>query len=325
MNHNSIRDFLFSLEGAHSRSISEQLRRGIANKTARGGFVGRAPLGYYNVRSGYGASIEVDPTRAPLIREAFILASRGVAPRQVTLTTITAKGLRTRRGNSLALSDLLRILTNPIYKGSIRFGEVFVTGVHLPLVSGKQFQSAQRFLAQYSTGRQRAAKAGVQMGGSQATHDVEAILHLRNGNEIDRLGENGGSAPPRMDPTRYILYIRAPRSEQREGIAHASRQLTSLLGLARAQALNVVRIVDDTVGASRSCSRPAFSAMLEDIRQGTADGILCESMDRLTRNLPDAARILALFESGALKRIVTLRGFEHPTSGSTPNPQPNAR
>jgi len=108
-------------------------------------FIGRAPLGYRNVRTVKTTYIELDKVASPFVREAFKLASRGISLTRV-LAIITAKGLKTRTGRSLDPSALRKLLSNPVYSGVIRYGEALFPGTHPPLVSKDEFQRVQAWL-----------------------------------------------------------------------------------------------------------------------------------------------------------------------------------
>ena len=63
-------------------------------------------------------------------------------------TTLTAKalnhiGYRNRKGDLWDKRQIQRVLQNPVYIGQIRWNRQCYTGVHLPLVSEKQFKTAQ--------------------------------------------------------------------------------------------------------------------------------------------------------------------------------------
>jgi len=107
------------------------------------------------------------------------------------------------------------------------------------------------------------------------------------------------------DTNRHIVYARSNRGRGRQAEAQIKQHLALLLEMARAESLNVVQIVTEIGSASGRAERPAFTALLNHIRKGEADGILCISIDRLARSISDAGQIIALVDDGALKRIYT--------------------
>ena len=74
--------------------------QGMAEKAARGEYPGCAPLGYTNVKTNEGNTVEIDPTTAPLVREAFLLSAKGLSLRKI-VGLPTEKGLRSRNGGLL--------------------------------------------------------------------------------------------------------------------------------------------------------------------------------------------------------------------------------
>lgn len=106
------------------------------------------PLGYRKVRKDGIVLIEVDEEVAPLIREAFRLAALKLQPLRKVAGTLTANGLKSQHGTSLSATALWRILTNPFYCGTIRYGDQLIPGTHAPLVGRNEFEKAQAGLAE---------------------------------------------------------------------------------------------------------------------------------------------------------------------------------
>jgi len=110
------------------------IRAGIARKQAAGGISGPAPLGYMNKRIGNEAWVEIDPTAAPLVKEAFELMATGTHSLRTLLAHLTEKGMRSTRGKILNPGSLRWVLANPFYCGMVRAGEKLVLGKHKALV-----------------------------------------------------------------------------------------------------------------------------------------------------------------------------------------------
>ncbi|GAA2021716.1 recombinase family protein [Agromyces tropicus] len=137
------------------RMSGEDIRIKMAHKVERGGSVGRAKLGYLNVRKDYGGrlvnTIDVDPVRAPIIVWAF----EQYATNQFSVTqlqmmledqglTTRASGRRTAR--PLSSSQLAVILRDPYYTGVMRYKGRLYAGRHQPLISKELFLSVQAIL-----------------------------------------------------------------------------------------------------------------------------------------------------------------------------------
>ena len=89
------RNMLGAFNQFFSDSLSERTRYRMLAAVKEGRFLWPAPIGYINKTK----QLEVDPDRAPLVREAFELIASG---RHITadsvLNIVTALGLTTRKG-----------------------------------------------------------------------------------------------------------------------------------------------------------------------------------------------------------------------------------
>lgn len=137
------------------RMSGEDIRIKMAHKVERGGSVGRAKLGYLNVRKDFDGrlvnTIDVDPVRAPLIVWAF----EQYATNQFSITQLQMmledQGLTTRQSSKraakpLSSSQLAMILRDPYYTGVIRYKGKLHPGRHTPLISKELFLAVQKIL-----------------------------------------------------------------------------------------------------------------------------------------------------------------------------------
>lgn len=117
--------------------------RAAADRARAGNVVGRIPLGYLPSFDGEELLAVPDPERAPIIAEAFLLASAPRSSLRSVLEEVTAKGLRNHGGRPLGKSALHVILTNPFYAGVVRHkGEEF-PGRHEAVVGRALFDRVQ--------------------------------------------------------------------------------------------------------------------------------------------------------------------------------------
>lgn len=85
----------------------------MAKQAAKGCYVGCAPTGYRNVRSGASVRLEPDPVVGPLVAEAFRLGSERRSSIRQVLEELTPKGLVSPTDKPLGVSALAR---NPAEK-----------------------------------------------------------------------------------------------------------------------------------------------------------------------------------------------------------------
>jgi len=152
----SFNEFRSSADGA-------DIRYKMGEKAKRGGTLGRAPLGYCNVREIFDGreirTVSPDPERAPFVRQAFELYATGEYTLAALCDELTNRGLRTRPGRHAAgrLSDskLCSLLRDRYYLGIITYkGEEF-PGRHEPLVDPELFEAVQEVLASHKVAGER--------------------------------------------------------------------------------------------------------------------------------------------------------------------------
>ena len=150
----------------YSRNLANEVIKGMGEKARNGGTLGKAPLGYMNVRARDENGREVrtialDEERAPLIRLAFTeYATGNWTVRQLAdhLNTLglTIPPTPRRPAKSITATRLHEILRHPYYKGIVTFQGVEYPGKHEPLVDSQTWQTVQTILTSRRYGeRQR--------------------------------------------------------------------------------------------------------------------------------------------------------------------------
>jgi hypothetical protein len=153
---------LASIAEFYSANLGQEIRKGMDQKAAQGGWPVRAPFGYRNVRrEGLGrrgeSVLEPDP-QAPLVVWAFERYATGELSLAALTEALAEKSLRNRLGNPPGISVIHRMLRNPVYAGIVRWKGVEREGTHPPLVSRELFDKVQGVLDAHSTGGERSWK-----------------------------------------------------------------------------------------------------------------------------------------------------------------------
>jgi hypothetical protein len=125
-----------------------KVRKGRADRAARGLPNYRPPLGYKLVGKGKRQRVEVDEETAPFVREAFRLAAAGMPLRKI-LVNLTARGMRTERGNEMSPTALWKILRNPFYVGMIQHKGKLLSGDHQRMIEQRIFDLVQQGLSRH--------------------------------------------------------------------------------------------------------------------------------------------------------------------------------
>ncbi|MBX7135758.1 MAG: recombinase family protein [Fimbriimonadaceae bacterium] len=134
--------------------LRRNIRRGQAEKAARGWYPRKPPGGYLTNRDT--GEIEVDPERFPLLRRAWELMLTGAYPVPdlhaklegwgYTTRRLHRKSLTPRPGKMISRSNLYKLFDNRFYLGEFRFeGEVH-RGKHTPMVSQEEFAQVQEII-----------------------------------------------------------------------------------------------------------------------------------------------------------------------------------
>ncbi len=157
-----VEGILASIAEFYSANLGQEIRKGMDQKAAQGGWPVRAPFGYVNVRrDGPGrrgeSVLEPDP-QAPLVVWAFERYATGELSLEALTGALAGKGLRNRLGTPPGKSAVHRMLRNPVYAGVVRWKGVEREGSHPPLINRELFAKVQSILDAHSTGGERSWK-----------------------------------------------------------------------------------------------------------------------------------------------------------------------
>ena len=155
-----------SIAEFYSRNLANEVIKGMGEKARNGGTLGKAPLGYINVRARDEngrevRTVELDQQRAPLLRLAFTEYATGNWTVRQLADHLNTLGLSIpptprRPAKPITATRLHEILRHPYYKGIVTFQGVEYAGKHEPLVDSQTWQTVQTILASRRYGeRQR--------------------------------------------------------------------------------------------------------------------------------------------------------------------------
>jgi site-specific DNA recombinase len=145
----------------YSRNLATEVIKGMTQKAAGGGTIGKAPIGYLSVRvrDEFGRevrTVELGPDRAPLIEWAFKAYASGDWTVSQLHDELTSRGLTSlptpkHPSKPLAVSSVHRLLTNPYYKGDVIYRGVSYKGAHDPLVPAEVWYQVQSVLTAHKS------------------------------------------------------------------------------------------------------------------------------------------------------------------------------
>ena len=145
-----------SIAEFYSRNLANEVIKGSVQKAKTGGTIGKAPLGYRNVRriqNGHEVrTVDIDPVRGPLMKWAFETYATGAWSVRRLCHELNKRGLTTMPGpvrpeKPIYQSLLHMRLRDPYYKGIVRYRGVEYPGSHEPLVTPEVWQRVQDVLS----------------------------------------------------------------------------------------------------------------------------------------------------------------------------------
>lgn len=136
-------------------NLSEEVRKGQAEKIAQGWLPTKPPLGYMTIGDAGHKTHIPDPTYVPHIRKMFELYAGGNYSVEHLSHIMYDAGLRTRTGSRLVRSRLADLLGDPFYIGKNRWKGKVYDGKHEPLISSDLFRRVQEVLQHKTTAKYR--------------------------------------------------------------------------------------------------------------------------------------------------------------------------
>jgi len=102
----------------------------------------------------------------------------------------------------------------------------------------------------------------------------------------------------------YFLYARKSTDVEDKQVRSIDDQLAVLRALAQTEGLNIAQEFVERQSAKMP-GRPVFDEMIDRIRQGEAQGVVCWNLDRLARNPVDSGQVSWLLQQGVIQVIRT--------------------
>gem|GEM_PF-2097277 len=130
----------------YSEYLSENVKKGHAQKIATGWWPTFAPIGYENYGDKIHRYIRPQPESAKLVVHAFQLFASG----SYSITSLTEelqkKGMLSLENKPISRSAVSRMLRNTIYYGDFKWNGQLYHGEHEPIISRQLFDTVQQLL-----------------------------------------------------------------------------------------------------------------------------------------------------------------------------------
>ena len=148
-----------SIAEFYSRNLASEVIKGSIQKAKTGGTLGKAPVGYLNVRKVERGreirTVDVDEQRAPLVQWAFEQYATGDWSLTRLTRALADRGLTNRATTHYAEKPLTkasihRMLRNRYYIGKMTWQSVEYDGAHPRFIADDVFQRVQEILAAHN-------------------------------------------------------------------------------------------------------------------------------------------------------------------------------
>lgn len=136
----------FGMANQYIRDLSQNTKRGLRAKVAKGEFPGTAPTGYLN--DSQKKSIVIDRKKGKIIKEAFELYAHGNSRLEDIGNFLYQRNVRSLQGNRIHKDRIKYILSNPFYYGHFYYAGEIHEGKHPQLISKKLFDKVQEVMVQ---------------------------------------------------------------------------------------------------------------------------------------------------------------------------------
>ncbi len=125
-------------------NLSEEVKKGQAEKLSQGWLPTKPPIGYKTVGDNGHKIHIIDSIVSPFIKKIFELYASGSYSMEALRRQIYNEGFRTRAGNQPAKSMIGKILTEPFYYGAMKWKDIlYVEAKHEPIITKELFDKAQ--------------------------------------------------------------------------------------------------------------------------------------------------------------------------------------
>ncbi|TSC67412.1 MAG: Uncharacterized protein G01um101466_713 [Parcubacteria group bacterium Gr01-1014_66] len=143
---NLVWDMKVAIARFYTNNLSEEVKKGFAEKIRQGWMPTKPPLGYKTIGEA-GHKIHVmDEGKVPFIRRMFELYATGNYSLNALVDVLYQEGLRTREGKKLMKSRMHTLLSDPFYHGSLRWNKEIFPAQHEALITKELFDVVQQKL-----------------------------------------------------------------------------------------------------------------------------------------------------------------------------------
>ncbi|HRH22466.1 MAG TPA: recombinase family protein [Candidatus Paceibacterota bacterium] len=141
---NLVWDMKVAIARFYTNNLSEEVKKGQAEKISQGGLPTKPPIGYKTIgEKGHKVHV-LDPDKAPFVKRMFDLYATGNYSMTSLREELHTEGFRMRSGKKVMKSKFEQMLKDPFYYGALRWNDViYHNGTHEPIISKETFDKVQ--------------------------------------------------------------------------------------------------------------------------------------------------------------------------------------
>lgn len=164
-------------------NLSEEIKKGRAEKIKQGYYPHKAPVGYVNVKENGRAVIGIDKEKAVFVKKLFELYASGFSAEQIR-KKLTGEGFY-NKNKPYTKSYLIKMLHDPFYIGKMEIKGIVYQGNHKPIIDVELWNAVQKMFNQSKS----------------RTHDVQFDY-----SGLIRCGHCGCQLTAELKKGKYIYY-----------------------------------------------------------------------------------------------------------------------
>lgn len=104
---------------------------------------------------------------------------------------------------------------------------------------------------------------------------------------------------------KYFIYARKSQEGEEKQVQSIPDQLREDEATAKRYGIKAVDVLTEEGSAKEPNKRPVFDKMLDRIKKGEANGIICWNLNRLSRNPVDSGKLQWMLQQGLIQSILT--------------------
>lgn len=203
------------LASYYSNATSDNVKRRFEQLREAGHWPHKAPIGYVNIRTIKGTTIEHDGVWSNIIPKLFSLRAEGKSYGYIAHFLKQQRVTMPASFKPVSRAHVERILANPFYYGDMRINGDIYAHIYKPLVSKKLFMTVQKINSDRSTERSKKiatiyAFKGIARCGkcnrSMSSYAKKGHVYLRcSGTGVDRCGNPNVAETHLISPIMMLL------------------------------------------------------------------------------------------------------------------------